>query len=117
MMNEFEGSARRVLFVCSMNRLRSPTAMFVAQREFGWNTRSAGVEPDALILVTQDLIDWAEKVYCMTEDHAKVLLFKFGTGLKDKLKALKIPDSYEFMQDELQGILIRRLKREAKNSQ
>lgn len=50
----------RVLFVCDKNRLRSPTA----ERVFGdhpqLEVKSAGVDKDATVVVSRELLEWAD---------------------------------------------------------
>ena len=54
-------SARRFLFICSQNRLRSPTAeqIFADRVE----TESAGLKNDAENPVTPELLKWAEVIF------------------------------------------------------
>jgi predicted protein tyrosine phosphatase len=49
---------RRLLFVCSQNRLRSPTAEAICQGLDGIEAISAGTNNDAEQVLTGDLIEW-----------------------------------------------------------
>ena len=90
----------RFLFVCSAGLLRSPTAAYVAANR-GYNTRAAGMEEYALIPVTQQLVDWADKVFCMDEYQKSILDDHFNA---DAI-ALNIPDKFEYRNTELVKLL------------
>jgi hypothetical protein len=53
------GSPLHVLFVCSQNRLRSPTAEQVFARRPDWEVDSAGTNHDAEQPLGAELVDWA----------------------------------------------------------
>lgn len=103
--NPYQGGVKKVLCVCSAGLLRSPTAANVLHREYGFNTRAAGLVPDyALIPVDEVLLTWADEVICMNSDQRNEL-----TLLTDKpIYSLNIPDSYDFMDAELQQTIIER---------
>lgn len=95
-----------LLFVCSENRLRSPTAEAVFSDYPGINAISAGTNSDAETTVTGDLIEWADIVFVMENAHKSKITKKFKVLLKDKrLVCLDIPDNYSFMQPELVKLL------------
>jgi len=98
----------KVLFVCSRNRLRSPTAERVFADEPGIETDSAGTADDAETPVSLEQIEWADLVVCMERRHASALRGKFGNRIRARLVVLGIPDDYGFMDPELVGILRRR---------
>lgn len=96
----------RVLFVCTANRLRSPTAEAVFQGTPGLEVASAGLDPAATRPLTADLVVWAERIIVM-EPHHKVLVkkrFKADLGLRP-VYVLGVPDEFAFMQDELVALL------------
>jgi predicted protein tyrosine phosphatase len=104
--------ARRLLFVCSQNRLRSPTAEAVCQGLDGVEAISAGTNNDAEQPLTGDLIEWADVVIAMEREHRNRINRKFHHQLKGKqLVVLGIPDEYEYMQPELVNLLKARLHR------
>ncbi|MDZ7705558.1 MAG: hypothetical protein U5L04_13870 [Trueperaceae bacterium] len=85
-----------ILFVCSANRLRSPTAedMFAGSEHY--NARSAGTHPHAEQRVSQDMIDWADRVFVMserTDGHKTFLENNFDVGGAE-IYDLDIPDVY-----------------------
>ena len=49
---------KRVLFICSQNRLRSPTAERVFSNREGFEVASAGLNPEAETPVSSDLLEW-----------------------------------------------------------
>ena len=56
---------KRVLFICSQNRLRSPTAEQVFSNRPGFEVASAGVNPEAAALVSPELLEWADVIFVM----------------------------------------------------
>ncbi|MEQ8558507.1 MAG: hypothetical protein RIB03_09350 [Henriciella sp.] len=99
----------RVLFVCSRNRLRSPTAEAVFNAVAGVEARSAGTARDADWQVTMDDIRWADLIVCMEDKHANRLRADFRQAVSHKrVCVLGIPDDYKFMQEELVALLRKR---------
>jgi predicted protein tyrosine phosphatase len=96
----------KLLFVCSRNRLRSPTAEAIFSAFEGVEALSAGTNPDAENPVSADLIEWAEVVFAMESVHRRRLLKRFGSLLRAKrIVVLGIPDNYKYMEPELVRIL------------
>ncbi|MEO0376045.1 MAG: phosphotyrosine protein phosphatase [Cyanobacteria bacterium P01_A01_bin.17] len=97
---------RRILFICSENRLRSPTAEAVFSKMEGIEALSAGTNKDAETPLTGDLIEWADIILVMESSHRQKVAKKYQPLLKDKkLASLAIPDHYEFMDPELVRVL------------
>lgn len=95
-----------LLFVCSENRLRSPTAEAVFCEYEGVDAIGAGTNSDAETPVSGDLIEWADAILVMEKSHRNKVAKKFKDLLKGKkLVCLDIPDNYECMQPELIKIL------------
>jgi predicted protein tyrosine phosphatase len=96
----------KLLFICSRNRLRSPTAEVVFSAYEGMEVMSAGTSSDAENLVSIDLIEWADLVFAMENIHRRRLLRQFGPALRTKkVVVLGIPDDFSYMDTELIGIL------------
>jgi predicted protein tyrosine phosphatase len=96
----------KLLFVCSKNQLRSPTAEAVFSAYPGIEALSAGTSHDAETPLTEDLIEWADVILVMEQGHREKVAKKFMTSLKNKrLMVLGIPDKYEYMAPELVRIL------------
>ncbi len=93
---------RRVLFICSQNRFRSPTAEHVFS---GWpniEVASAGLNDGADNPVTPELIQWADIIFVMEKAHRNRLSRKFKPHLnRQRVICLNIPDEYEFMDPQL----------------
>jgi predicted protein tyrosine phosphatase len=97
---------RKVLFVCSRNRWRSPTAETLFDGLDGLQARSAGTESGARIKVTAGHIGWADLIFVMEKKHLRRLRDKFADELAAKpVICLHIPDEYQFMQPELVELL------------
>jgi len=97
---------KKLLFVCSENRLRSPTAEAVFSTYEGVEAIGAGTNSDAETTVSGDLIEWADIVLVMEKSHRNKILKKYKELLKNKrLIVLEIPDNYERMQPELIQLL------------
>ncbi len=92
----------KLLFICSRNQWRSPTAEALFKNHPRYEARSAGTESGARIKVTDCHIGWADKIFCMERKHADRLRARFPDELKDKSQiTLRIPDDYDFMDPEL----------------
>ena len=92
----------RVLFVCSRNQWRSPTAEAIYRSDSRIEARSAGVSPAAKRRVTAKLLQWADLVLVMEPEHKRRLLSQFADLGPDLcIRVLDIPDDYAFMDPEL----------------
>ena len=99
-----------VLFVCSQNRLRSPTAAQVFATWPGLEVDSAGVNRGAIQPVTPELLAWADCIIVMENAHRNKLSKQFRAHLKNKrVVCLDIPDDYEYMDPVLVQLLERRV--------
>jgi predicted protein tyrosine phosphatase len=97
---------KRVLFVCSQNRLRSPTAEQVFSSYPGIEVASAGLNHDALNPVTPEMVSWADIIFVMERTHRNKLQKKFRSCLHGKrVICLNIPDEYEYMDPLLVRLL------------
>ncbi|RAI84388.1 low molecular weight protein tyrosine phosphatase family protein [Algoriphagus yeomjeoni] len=91
-----------ILFVCSRNIWRSPTAEAIYKNRKDLNVRSAGTEPSARIKVSAKNISWADIIFVMEKKHKQRLLQKFRHEIEDKtLVILDIEDDYQYMDNEL----------------
>ena len=98
--------ARNVLFICSQNRLRSPTAEQVFANWPGIEASSAGLNHDAENPVTPELVQWADLIFVMERAHRSKLSAKFKPYLGNaRVICLDIPDDYEFMDPDLVRLL------------
>lgn len=97
---------KRVLFICSQNRLRSPTAEQVFSAYRGIEVSSAGLNHDANTPLSPELVQWADIIFVMERAHQNKLQKKFRSSLNGKrVICLGIPDEYDYMAPELVRLL------------
>lgn len=97
--NQYQGNERRLLFVCSVGLLRSPTAADIATK-LGYNARSCGSSKEALMPLSVNLIAWADSIYFMNHDNYTQALWVFEDSqrydtLVSKSVVWDIEDDYE----------------------
>ena len=103
---------KKVLFICSQNRLRSPTAEQIFSNRPGIEVSSAGLNHDAENPVTPELLQWAEIIFVMEKAHLNRLSSKFKAHIGGKqVVCLDIPDEYEFMDPTLIRLLEARVRK------
>lgn len=91
-----------LLFVCSKNKWRSPTAEQLYKNHSGLNVRSAGTTSSARRVVNAADIDWADIIFVMENKHKNYINEQFRSRLGNKkLVVLDIPDDYHYMDPEL----------------
>jgi predicted protein tyrosine phosphatase len=101
---------KHVLFICSQNKLRSPTAEQIFSDYPGVETASAGISNDAEIPLTPELIEWADLIFVMEKIHREKLSAKFKPYLgKAHIICLNIPDKYNYMDPTLVKILRKKI--------
>jgi len=97
---------QHVLFLCSQNRLHSPTAEQVFAAYPGIETASAGLNHDAENPLTAELVEWADVIFVMERAHRTKLSRQFSSHLrKARVICLDIPDRYRFMDPALIRLL------------
>lgn len=113
--NHFQGDVRKVLTVCSACCLRSPTAANVLHTEYGYNTRSAGIEEEyAIVPVTARLLMWADEVVVMESWQAQEIHGMLTQmGIQRYVVCLNIDDNYSYMQPELVELIKERYEAES----
>lgn len=95
-----------LLFICSRNQWRSPTAEQLFRRHSHHQARSAGTSPNARRTVSANDIAWAEHIFVMEEKHQSRLKALFPRALQHKnITVLDIPDDYRYMDAELIELL------------
>ena len=93
---------QNVLFICSKNQWRSPTAEQVYRKHPMLAVRSAGTSPNARRRVSPDDIGWATIILVMEEKHKSRLKAEFSRLLEGRaIHVLDIPDDYKYMDPEL----------------
>lgn len=95
-----------LLFICSRNQWRSPTAEAVWRNHPDLRARSAGTSPNARRRVSADDIRWAHAIFVMENKHRSRLQAEFGRVVANKpVHVLDIPDEYQCMDPELIDLL------------
>ena len=102
--NPYQGSDKKVVFVCSMGILRSATAARIYARKY--NTRSAGTWDEALIQLDLTLMRRADEiVFVNRHNYEQVRQYylkeHFDIDEEFNIKVLDIPDSFPHMAPEL----------------
>jgi predicted protein tyrosine phosphatase len=97
---------KHVLFVCSQNKLRSPTAEQIFADWPGIEVASAGLNHDAVEPLTGELVAEADLIFVMEKAQRNRLSQRFKAHLKRaRVICLDIPDDYEFMDPDLIALL------------
>lgn len=101
----------KLLFLCSRNHWRSPTAEAVYRKDARLQVRSAGVSQAARVRVTEKLLLWADLICVMENWHKKRLLDDFPhlAGQLD-VEVLDIDDDYPFMDPVLMDLIRARVE-------
>jgi len=98
--------AKHLLFLCSQNKLRSPTAEAIFAEREGVEVDSAGLNNDAVMPLSPEQLEWADVVVVMESVHRERLNRKFRRHLGGKrIAVLGIPDNYEYMDPTLIALL------------
>ena len=97
---------QNLLFVCSQNKLRSPTAEQVFSRMDGVEADSGGIASDAVTPLGADQIAWADTIFVTERSHRAKLSRRFKAQLAGKrVVVLNIPDEFDYMDDKLVRLL------------
>jgi predicted protein tyrosine phosphatase len=98
--------SHNVLFICTYNQCRSPTAEHLFADWPGIKTKSAGLGSDAKIPLSIELLDWSNLIAVMEQAHLEELSRRFGSRLNGKrVICLDIPDEYQYMDPILVDLL------------
>ncbi len=102
---------RRVLFLCTSNQMRSPTAERLYGDRSDLEVRSAGITSGFGTPLTSDLIDWADVVFVMEPMHERFVHEQFPEAARrTEIVTLDIPDRYPLMDPELIELLRKKLR-------
>ena len=100
---------KKILFVCSGNIHRSPTAAKLFNDRKGFEVRSAGTSSGVLNPVDVELIGWADEIFVMEEEH-RVTIVRQYPGAASKITVLGIEDNYCRDDPQLKAILKEKLE-------
>lgn len=99
--NPYQGPAPRVLFVCTMGLLRSATMATLAAGR-GINARACGMDPSALVPITETLIAWADQIVFADAGHKALALQRFPDWRSVQSGLIwSVPDIYDYMNPTL----------------
>jgi predicted protein tyrosine phosphatase len=99
-----------LLFICTVNRMRSCTAETIYGTNPAYRVKSAGIDRTAPKQVTPALLHWADKIFVMENIHRAFILEKFPLAdVGKKIIVLGIPDFYYYMEPELVDLLKARI--------
>ncbi len=99
-------SRRKILFVCTVNRMRSATAQKIYQDDPRFDVDSAGTDRTAAVPLEEWHLEWADAIVVMEKYHRNAIRSKFPDLYEKKpIVCLYIEDIYDFMQPELVVIL------------
>ena len=102
----------RILFVCTANVDRSRTAEDMYREDPRYEVRSAGVAPFATVVLTRDLLLWADRVFVMNEredQHRTLIRIRFP-DVDRPIVDLDVEDRWHRGDPELVARLTRRLR-------
>lgn len=101
---------KKVLFICSQNKIRSATAEKIFSEYDHLEVDSAGLNNDAVKPLSPEQVRWADVIFVMESNHKNKLRKKFKEHLnRQSVISLEIPDEYEFMGEDLIWVLKRKL--------
>jgi len=96
----------KVLFVCTANKLRSPTAEDVFRDYPGIEAMSAGTDANAPTPLTKELVASVDLIIVMENYHREHIRKKFKQRPSDsRIITLNIPDEFERGDPELIELL------------
>ena len=99
------GPRLKVLFVCSRNRWRSPTAERLYRDDARLEVRSAGLRPDANRRLSESDLTWADLVFVMEREHRTLVRERYASVAVPVIIVLDVPDEYQYMDPALQEAL------------
>lgn len=112
--NMYQGTAKKVLTVCSAGLLRSPTAAWVLSNPpWNFNTRACGYNDEyALVILDDVLLEWCDEIVCMDFRQELIVkdLLRNANDPTKPVHILDVPDNYSFRQPELVDILVEKFK-------
>lgn len=100
-MTESE-SKKRVLFVCTQNKVRSLTAEHLYRVRPDLEVKSCGTATFAKNQLSKELLNWAEAVFTFDESHMDAIAKKFSAETQGKpVICLGLPDIFTYKSDAL----------------
>ena len=94
-------SKPKILFVCSRNKWRSPTAQNIYENDSRIEVRSAGLSEKSPHIISDSDILWANLILVMESKHKTRIQDLFRDIELPPIKSLDVPDEYKYMDEEL----------------
>ena len=106
------GKRERILFVCTANIDRSPTAESLYAGDPRYEVLSAGTAPFAVVPISPRILEWADRIFvmCDREDHHRTDLLQRYPDLQLNIIDLDIEDRWYRGDPELVRRLLERLE-------
>ena len=104
MSNPHQGTAKKVLCVCSAGLLRSPTLAWILSNDpFNFNTRAVGTSSDYALIVLDDVqLKWADVVLFVDANALTAARYEHAEQIDNmEHHVLAIPDMYPFKNETL----------------
>ena len=101
---------QHLLFVCTANRQRSPTAEDLFSGDERYEARSCGVQAHQETMCDESLVEWADVIFCMQRWHRDALMRNIPGATETRIEVLDIPDMYRRGESRLVMLLRERLK-------
>ena len=99
---KLESETINILFVCSMNKWRSPTAEKIYRNKPWISVRSVGTSSKAKRHVSAKDLKWADLVIAMESKHVQRLKAVFPEVMRYKeVYTLDVEDCYQYMHPDL----------------
>jgi len=69
----------KILFVCTINKMRSATAEVIYKNDERFEVKSAGTDSTANTILSIDLLNWADSIVVMEKEHRNFLDAALGS--------------------------------------
>jgi predicted protein tyrosine phosphatase len=111
-INAVSALMKKLLLICSANKLRNPTADQVFSTGADVETNSAGLSSSADAQLSAEQVRWADIIFVTEKANRSKLSAKFRQHLNGKrVICPDIPDDYGFMNPRLVRLLEARVPR------
>jgi predicted protein tyrosine phosphatase len=101
-----------ILFVCTVNRMRSATAEKIYADDERFCADSVGTDRTATVRIEDWHLEWADYIVVMERAHRGKIQRLFPQKWHTKpIHCLHIPDVFDFMQPELVELLRQKFER------
>ncbi len=101
---------KKILFACSSNLDRSPAAVSLFKNSLVYEAKSCGILPHAETCVSEELIRWADTIFCMEEIHKAHLLRNFKEARMKEIRVLSVDSTFLRNDPKLKEVLKEKLK-------